>query len=306
MKILVAEKPHDSLIQNLTQIGHECVIAYKDSKEEIEEQISDFEGIIIRSRFIIDTGFLQKAVKLKFIARAGSGLENIDCKTAKKMGVICINAAEGNKQAVAEHTLGMLLNLFNKLNKSDREVRNGIWNRESNRGTELSGKTIGIIGFGNNGSAFAEILKGFNVKILAFDKYLENYAYKSNMKTIYKEADIISLHIPINKETKYLVDENFIKNCKKNIYLINTSRGKCVNTKDLTANLESGKILGACLDVLEYEKSSFEELAEGKHVNELNYLIKSEKTVLSPHIAGWTIESKKKIAQVLFRKISNI
>ena len=200
----------------------------------------------------------------------------------------------------------MLLSLFNNLNKSDQEVRESIWERENNRGIELSGKTIGIIGFGNNGSALAEILSGFGVCILAYDKYLDNYPYKSNMRTIFQQANILSLHIPLTSETTYLVDKDYIKRFEKPIYIINTARGKCVNTKDLVSAMKNGKVLGACLDVLEYEKTSFEDLERKELLTELQYIFDSEKTILSPHIAGWTKQSKLKIAEVLFQKINLI
>jgi len=198
----------------------------------------------------------------------------------------------------------MLLSLFNNLNKSDKEVRNGIWDREGNRGVELAGKTVGIIGFGNNGSAFAEVLSGFGVRILAYDKYLEKYKYQASMQEIFRKADVLSLHIPLTVETTYLLDENFINQFEKPIYIINTARGKCVHTKDLVAAMGKGKVLGACLDVLEYEKASFENLTADGLPKEMQYLIDSEKTILSPHIAGWTHESNIRLAKILYKKIN--
>ena len=261
------------------------------------------ERVLIYNQFQIDSSFIDKAKKLKFICRAGSGLENIDVKYAESKGIKCYNAKAGNKQAVAEHALAMILSLFNNLLIANEEVKKGIWNREKNRGIELAGKTVSIIGYGNNGSAFAELLKGFNVKILAYDKYLKKYPFKSTMRKIYQETDILSLHIPLNLETMYLVNKEFIKNFKKNIYLINTSRGKCINTTELVDCLKSKKILGACLDVLEYEKTSFEMLSHTKNNNELQYILQDERVILSPHIAGWTYESNIKIAEILFKKI---
>ena len=230
-------------------------------------------------------------------------MENIDVEYANSKRIKCFNASEGNRQAVAEHALGMILSLFNNLNRSDKEIRNGKWKREKNRGHELSGKTIGIIGFGNNGAAFSKVLSGFNVEILSYDKYLEDYKYKSTMEEIYNKADIISLHIPLTEETTYLVNENFINNFEKNFYLINTARGKCVNTKSLVNSMKEGKIKGVCLDVLEYEKTSFEKLSENGFTEEMKYLIDSENTILSPHVAGWTVESNVKISEILFQKI---
>ena len=302
MKILFIDIVHPLLKKELEKESHICDTAYNKSKTEIQKIISNYQGIIIRSRFKIDKQFIDYGNKLKFIARAGSGLENIDVDYAESKKIHCYNAAEGNRQAVAEHALGMLLSLFNNLNRADQEVRNGVWEREGNRGIELAGKTVAIIGYGNNGSAFAEVLKGFSVKILAYDKYLKDYPYKSTMETIYKEADIVSLHIPLTEETSYLVDDNFINSFKKDIYLINTARGKCTNTKHLVAALESGKIKGACIDVLEYEKNSFENLSQEGFTYDMQYLMNSKNTILSPHIAGWTTESNIKIAEVLLNK----
>jgi len=306
MKILFIDIVHPFLKKELEKKNHICDIAYNKTRDEILSIILDYEGIVLRSRIKIDYDFLNKCQGLKFIARAGSGLENIDVIEAKKRNIKCFNAPEGNRQALAEHALGMLLSLFNNLNKSDQEVRKGIWERENNRGIELSGKTIGIIGFGNNGSALAEILSGFGVCILAYDKYLDNYPYKSNMRTIFQQANILSLHIPLTTETTYLLDEDYIKRFEKPIYIINTARGKCVNTKDLVSAMKNGKVLGACLDVLEYEKTSFEDLERKELITELQYIFDSEKTILSPHIAGWTKQSKLRIAEVLFQKINLI
>ena len=302
MKILFIDTVHALLKQELEKENHICDTAYNKSKTEIEKIISNYQGIIIRSRFKIDKQFIDCGSNLKFIARAGSGLENIDVDYAENKNIHCYNAAEGNRQAVAEHALGMLLSLFNSLNKADQEVRNGVWEREGNRGIELAGKTVAIIGYGNNGSAFAEVLKGFGVTILAYDKYLTNYPNKSTMETIRKETDIVSLHIPLTEETTYLIDEDFINSFEKDIYLINTARGKCTNTKNLVTALESGKIKGACLDVLEYEKTSFENLSQEGFTNDIQYLMNAKNTILSPHVAGWTKESNVKIAEVLLNK----
>ena len=303
MRILFIDTVHPLLKQELEKRSHICDTAYDKSKDKIQQIIHNYQGIVIRSRFKIDKEFIDAATNLQFIARAGSGLDNIDVNYSKEKSINCYNAAEGNRQAVAEHALGMLLSLFNNLNKIDKEVRNGIWEREKNRGIELAGKTIGIIGYGNNGSAFTEILKGFGVSILTYDKYLNDYANKSTMESIYKEVDILSLHVPLTEETTYLVNEDFIRKFEKEIYLINTSRGKCVNTKHLVSALENGTIKGACLDVLEYEKTSFEQLSTSDFTDDMQYIIESKKTILSPHVAGWTIESNIKIADVLLQKI---
>ena len=306
-KILFIDTVHSILWIELEKEGFQCIEAYSLNKEEIIEQHHDLFGLVIRSRFKVDTEFIGHFKDLKFIARSGSGMENIDVKFAQSKGIHCFNAAEGNRQAVAEHALGMLLSLFNNLNKADQEIRNGIWLREENRGLEISGKTVGLIGYGNNGSAFAEVLSGFGVKILAFDKYKTNYSsekvIESDMQTIFQEADILSLHIPLTKETQHLVNDTFINQFKKPIFIINTSRGQCLDTNALVENLQKGKVLGACLDVLEHEKSSFENLSNSEI---LHQLLESKKVILSPHVAGWTQESKLKLAQVLLQKIKTI
>ena len=304
-KVLFVDTVHPYLWEELQKEGYSCIEGYDLSEKAIIEQHNDIYGLVIRSRISINANFLSHFNKLTFIARAGSGMENIDVNYAHSKNIHAINAAEGNKQAVAEHALGMILSLFNNLNKADSEVRKGIWQREENRGIELNGKTIGIIGYGNNGSAFAEVLKGFGVNILAYDKYLENYPYQSSMKKIYQEADILSLHVPLTKETSNLINRNFIKNFQKEFYLINTARGRCVDTKELVSALESGKIKGACLDVFAEEKKSFENLSSDRLTNEMQYLINSNKTILSCHIAGWTVESNIKISTILLQKITS-
>ena len=303
MKIIFIDTTHPKLIKDLNYKGFICDQAYDKSKSEILKIIKNYDGIVIRSRFKIDKTFINAAKKLKFIARAGSGTENIDLHYANKKNIKCFNAAEGNRQAVAEHALAMILNLLNNIRVSDQEIRRGIWDREKNRGIELSGKTIGIIGFGNTGSSFAKILENFNVKILAYDKYKEKYKFQSNLDEILEFSDIISLHIPLTEETKYLVNKNFIDKAKKPFYIINTSRGKCIETKALIKGLKDQKILGACLDVFEQEKNSFEKIGENA---DLKYLIESNKTILTPHIAGWTFESNYKIAETLSKKIINL
>ena len=304
-KVLFVDTVHPYLWKKLQKEGYSCIEGYDLSDKAIIEQHNDIYGLVIRSRIIINANFLSHFNKLTFIARAGSGMENIDVDYAHSKNIHAINAAEGNKQAVAEHALGMILSLFNNLNKADSEVRKGIWQREENRGIELNGKTVGIIGYGNNGSALAKVLSGFDTKLLAYDKYKTNYAPKyaieSDMQTIFEQADILSLHIPLTEETQHLVKDSFLKQFHKPIYLINTSRGACLDTKSIVANLNSGKVLGACLDVLEYEKTSFENLSE--QTKELKQLLESDRVIFSPHIAGWTEESQLKIAQVLFQKI---
>ena len=303
MKIIFIDSTHPKLIEDLKSRGFICDQAHDKSKSDILKIIKNYDGLVIRSRFKINKAFINTAKKLKFIARAGSGTENIDLDYANKKNKKCFNSAEGNREAVAEHALAMILNLINNIRVSDQEIRKGIWNREKNRGFELSGKTIGIIGFGNTGSLFAKILENFNIRILAYDKYKKNYKFQSNIDEILEFSDIISLHIPLTDETKYLVNKNFIDKAKKPFYIINTSRGQCIETKALIKGLKDEKILGACLDVFEQEKNSFEKVVEN---TDLKYLIESNKTILTPHIAGWTFESNYKIAETLSEKIINL
>ena len=303
MKIIFIDSTHPKLIEDLKSRGFICDQAHDKSRSDILKIIKNYDGLVIRSRFKINKAFINTAKKLKFIARAGSGTENIDLDYANKKNIKCFNSAEGNREAVAEHALAMILNLINNIRVSDQEIRKGIWNREKNRGFELSGKTIGIIGFGNTGSLFAKILENFNIRILAYDKYKKNYKFQSNIDEILEFSDIISLHIPLTDETKYLVNKNFIDKAKKPFYIINTSRGQCIETKALIKGLKDEKILGACLDVFEQEKNSFEKVVEN---TDLKYLIESNKTILTPHIAGWTFESNYKIAETLSEKIINL
>ena len=299
-KVLFLDTTHKYLIDQLEKKNIVCDFEFSKTKSQIEKIIAKYDGIVIRSRFKIDKKFIDAAKKLKFIARAGSGLENIDTKYAEQKKIKCINAAEGNKQAVAEHALALILNLFNKINQANNELKSGKWLREENRGIELSGKKIGIIGFGNTGSSFVNLLKNFDLELLVYDKYKQNYEYKSSLKEIFEKAEILSLHVPLNDETKKYIDKSFINKMKKPFYLINTSRGQCVDTKALIRGIKENKVKGACLDVFEHEKTSFEKL---KRNRDLTFLLNSNKTILTPHIAGWTTESYFKIAKILSEKI---
>lgn len=307
MKILHIDTNHKLLIDQLNECGHTNDTAYKTSKESILKVISKYDGIVIRSRFSIDSSFIDKATNLKFIARVGAGLENIDCDYANSKKIILIAAPEGNRNAVGEHALGMLLSLFNKLNQADQEVRQGQWRREENRGIELDGKTVGLIGYGNMGKAFAKKLSGFDVEVLAYDlkpNVGDKNATQTNLDRFFEKVDVVSIHTPQTPLTLNMVNEQFISNFKKPIWFINTARGKSVVTSDLVNALKSGKVLGAALDVLEYEKSSFENLfSKDKMPEAFKYLIQSKQTLLSPHVAGWTIESKAKLAQTIVDKI---
>lgn len=313
MKILHLDSNHLLLINQLNDLGFQNDEDYTSSKQEIEAKIHFYDGLIIRSRFSIDKNFLDKATNLKFIGRVGAGLENIDCEYATSKNIELIAAPEGNRNAVGEHSLAMLLSLFNKLNKADMEVRNGKWLREENRGIELDGKTIGLIGYGNMGKSFAKKLRGFDVDVLCYD--IKPNVGNANCKQVslaelQEKTDVLSLHTPQNELSKNMVNADFIKSFKKNFWLINTARGTAVLTKDLVTALKSGKILGAGLDVLEYEKSSFENLFKkeltsiaDKMPEAFQYLIKSENVLLTPHIAGWTLESNQKLAQTIVDKI---
>ncbi|NNK11674.1 MAG: hydroxyacid dehydrogenase [Flavobacteriaceae bacterium] len=307
MKVLHLDTNHPLLLEQLAAMGFENTEEYKAGKEEVQNMISQFDGIIIRSRFKLDREFLTKATRLKFIGRVGAGLENIDVAFAEERGIFLAAAPEGNRNAVGEQALGMLLSLFNNLNKSDREVRKGIWDREGNRGLELEGKTVGIIGYGNTGKAFARKLSGFDLEVLCCDilpNVGDEQARQVSLEELQKKADVISLHVPQTPLTLGMVNTSFIEAFHKPFWLINTARGKCVLTRDLVAALKSGKIRGAGLDVLEYEKTSFEDLfEEEKMPDEFKYLIDSDRVLLSPHIAGWTEESKVKLAQTLVDKI---
>jgi D-3-phosphoglycerate dehydrogenase len=306
MKILHLDTNHPLLINQLNNLGFTNHEDYSSSKQDIESKIQDYDGVILRSRFLIDKQFLDAANNLKFIGRVGAGLENIDCDYAEKKGITLIAAPEGNRNAVGEHALGMLLSLFNKLNKADQEVRNGKWQREANRGIELDGRTIGLIGYGNMGKAFAKKLRGFEVEVLCYD-IKENVgdvnAKQVSLIEFQEKVEIVSLHTPQTPLTLNMINSEFINQFKKPFWLINTARGKSVVTKDLVSALKGGKILGAGLDVLEYEKSSFEDMFTTNMPEPFQYLIQAKNVLLTPHVAGWTIESKEKLAQTIVDKI---
>lgn len=306
MKILHLDKNHPLLIKQLTDAGYKNEEDYTSSKSDIEQIISEYDGIVIRSRFKCDATFINAATNLKFIARVGAGLESIDIPYAESKKITLISAPEGNCNAVGEHTLGMLLSLFNKLNKADLEVRKGLWHREVNRGIELDGKTVGIIGYGNMGKAFSKKLKGFDCKVICYDikkQVGDKNATQVSLKTFQKEVDVVSLHIPWTPLTNRMVNSDFINQFSKTFWLLNTARGKSVVTSDLVSALKKGQLLGAGLDVLEFEKSSFESLFSNKTPASLSDLLSMENVILSPHIAGWTLESKEKLAQVIADKI---
>ncbi|WP_318642264.1 2-hydroxyacid dehydrogenase [Flavobacterium ardleyense] len=308
IKILHIDSNHPIMLQELNDLGFTNEIDFTSSKEEVEQIIHNYQGIVIRSRFKIDKTFLDKAVNLQFIARVGAGLESIDCDYANSKDISLIAAPEGNSNAVGEHSLAMLLSLFNNLNRADSEVKAGHWNRESNRGHELDGKTVGLIGYGNMGKSFAKKLRGFDVKVICYDikeDVGDENATQVSLADFQKEADVVSLHVPATELTEKMVNADFINAFAKPFWLINTARGTSVVTADIAEALQIGKILGAGLDVLEYEQLSFENLfADNASTPALQYLLKSEKVLLTPHIAGWTVESKERLSKVIVEKIS--
>ena len=311
MKILLLDSNHPLITEQLLAKGFILEENFTSSYDEVLQKINQYDGIIIRSRIPLDKNFLENAQNLKFIARVGAGMENIDLETAKNLGISLINSPEGNRDAVAEHVVGMLLILMNRLFIASEEVKNGIWKREENRGDELLGKTFGIIGYGNMGKATAKRLSGFGVEVIFYDilpDLEDEFAKQVSLEELQERADILSLHIPLDASTEYLVDENFISKMKKNFYLVNTARGKNVKTSALVDALKSGKVKAAALDVLEYEKSSFENLdisasLSARNKEDLQFLLESNQVIVTPHIAGWTHQSKEKLAQFIVDKI---
>jgi D-3-phosphoglycerate dehydrogenase len=307
MRILHADSNHPHLIQKLEKAGHHNIEAYKQSKEEILKNQHLFDGIVIRSRFDIDKEFLDAAPNLKFIGRVGAGLESIDVDAAEERGIALFSSPEGNRNAVGEHTLGMLLSLMNKLNKADSEVRQGLWHREDNRGIEMEGKTVGIVGYGNMGKSFAKKLLGFDVDVVCYDikeAVGDENAIQVDLDEFKQKVDIVSLHTPWTPQTDKMVNVDFIRGFRKPFWFLNTARGNSVVTEDLVSALIEGRILGAGLDVLEYEKASFETMFSEKHLPvPLQELILLENVILTPHIAGWTVESHKKLADTIATKI---
>jgi D-3-phosphoglycerate dehydrogenase len=307
MKILFATKTNLLLQRALQKAGHKCEVTILKNSEELKPIIAQYDGIVINSRFVIDKTLIDMAARLKFVARVGAGMENIDVDYLKSNGIRCFNSPEGNRRAVSEHTLGMLLSLLHNIKVADSQIRNGQWLRAENKGSEFIDKTIAIIGHGNMGSQLAEYLGKLGMNIIAYDKYKRDWGfeYAENMplKQVFEEADIVSIHVPLTEETRYMVNDSFIKSFKKKIYLINTSRGQVVNTADLVKNLKSGKVLGAGLDVLEYESPDFENLAVKDYPEPMQYLIQAPNVILTPHIAGLTKEADLKHAKVLAEKI---
>lgn len=306
-KVIFFDDVHPFLLERLKQLGFECHEHFTTDLKGVKEVIKDAIGIIGRSRFQLDSNFLAGCKQLKFIARYGVGTDHIDMEYVQNRGIEVFTSPEGSADTVAEHTIGMMLSLMNHLHRADRQVRNGKWWRESNRGTEIKNKTIGILGYGNMGSAVAKRLVGFQTKVIAYDKYKESWedqcAQKVMLEEFFEQTDILTIHIPYTKDNHYFINDGFISSFKKNIFLLNLARGLVLNTEDLVKQLKTGKILGAGLDVLEYEEVSFSKLKEGEFTPAMQYLLSSENVILTPHIGGWSFESLEGHARVLADKI---
>jgi D-3-phosphoglycerate dehydrogenase len=305
--VVFLDTVHEILAERLAAHGFDCVDGTQWSREDCEIRLKDAAGIVIRSRFPMDARLLDFAPNLQFIARSGAGMENIDVPYCVDRGIQLFNAPEGNRNAVGEHALGMLLSLMNRIHTSHQEVRRGKWDREGNRGTELDGKTVGIIGYGNNGRVFARKLRGFDVKVLVYDKYKsgfgDDFVIEATLEAVLRKSDVISFHIPQNEETIAFADQEFFDALGKPVFLLNLSRGKIVETAALIKAVDAGRVLGAGLDVNEFEKSSFESFFDGEMPEGLQYLLNSDKILMTPHIGGWTHESYLKLSDVLADKI---
>lgn len=306
-KVLITEKIHPILAKVLTQNGWKCTHYQQITYKEVIAAIPAYNGLIVRSGIRVDRALIDQAPNLQFIGRTGSGMEHIDITYAQQKGIICLNSPEGNRDAVAEHTLGMLLSLLHKIAKADRELRRGEWHRKANTGIELRGKTVGIVGYGNMGHAFAQRLQGFSVKILAHDKYKtgfgNQYVEEAQLTDLFEQADIISIHLPLTPETHYFINNNFVRQFAKPIFLLNTSRGGILHTQEILDALEQRQLLGLGLDVFENEnRQTFSEKDE--HCFER--LSRHPNVVMTPHTAGWSQQSTYNIAYILAEKIVNI
>ncbi len=306
-KVLFIDTTHPVIREELEKAGYVCDYFSGYTRADYEKCIHEYEGVIIRSKIELDKPILDKAINLKFIGRVGAGMESIDVAYAEMKGIRCYNSPEGNRIAVGEHAVGLLLALMNKIIPASSGIKRGVWEREGNRGIEICKKTIGIIGYGNMGSAFAQCISGFGAKVLAYDKYKTGFSstlvQESNLDNLFEQCDILSLHVPLTQETHYMVDDAFLQKFKKPLFLINTARGQVVKTLDLVKNLQQGKVLGAGLDVLEYESFSFESMNLQQIPADFDYLLHADNVILTPHIAGWTVESKYKLSKVLVDKI---
>ena len=308
MRVLITDNTHTVLLEKLTAAGHECRVWTDCTYDTLMSEARNCDALVVRSKIVIDRNFIDCNRHLKCIGRVGAGMETIDVDYAESVGIRCLNSPEGNRDAVGEHAVGLLLALADKIAAADAEVRKGQWRREANRGFEIKGRTVGIIGFGNMGGAFAQRLRGFDCRIVAYDKYKPSgyapeYVDEVSLEELQRQADIVSLHIPLTDETHYMVDAAFIGRMSRPFYLINTSRGAVVKTADLASAMERGKVLGAALDVIEYEDMTKDGIDIQSQPSDFRYLLDSSRTVLTPHVAGWTVESKYKLAAVLADKI---
>lgn len=311
MNVLITDSTHPVLVEKLEAAGHCCRVWTDCTYESLLAEVQNYDALVVRSKIMIDRNFIDHARHLRCIGRVGAGMETIDVDYAESVGIKCLNSPEGNRDAVGEHAVGLLLALMDKIRVADNEVRQGLWRREANRGLEIKGRTVGIIGCGNMGSAFAQRLRGFECQIVAYDKYkpagyAPDWVEEVSLEELQRRADIVSLHVPLTDETHYMADADFFAAFAKPIYLINTSRGAVVNTADLVAAMEQGRVLGAALDVIEYEDMSKDGLDLDTLPADFRYLLESPRTVLTPHVAGWTVESKYKLAAVLADKIISV
>ena len=308
--VLVTDKTHPILCEKLQAAGYHCDVQADLSYNELLAIVNNYDALVVRSKVEIDRNFLDNTHSLKCIGRVGAGMETIDVDYAEQKGIKCLNSPEGNRDAVGEHALGMLLTLFNNMLRANNEIRSGLWKREANRGLEIKGKTVGIIGFGNMGSSFAKRLRGFECNIISYDKYKKNYApdyvEEVSLEELFNRADVVSFHVPLTDETHYMADAAFFNSFAKPIYLINTARGAVVKTVDLVSAMQMGKVLGVALDVIEYENMSKAGLDLESLTPDFKYLLQADNAVLTPHIGGWTVESKYKLADVLADKIIDV
>ena len=309
-RILIADRTHPVLEEKLRAAGFDVSVEPDHDYQSLLRTAQGYEGLVVRSKVIIDRAFLDACPTLRCIGRVGAGMETIDVDYAEQKGIRCLNSPEGNRDAVGEHTVGLLLALLNNIARADAEVRQGLWQREANRGLELGNLTVGIIGFGNMGKAFAQRLSGFGCRVIYYDKYLidstdpKDTIERVSLEDLQAEADVVSFHVPLTKETHHYLNSSFIAAMQKPFFLINTSRGAVVDTAALVEGMENGKIRGAALDVLEYENMQADTL--GDVPESVRYLMQSSRTVLTPHVAGWTVESKYKLASVLADKIITV
>lgn len=307
IQILIIDDAHPVVLQKFAEAGFSVTHNESLSVEEVHACIHLYDAVILRSKIIADKEFIDKGIKLRCIGRVGAGMETIDIPYAESKGISCINSPEGNRDAVGEQTIGVLLALMNNITKADKEVRNLLWDREGNRGIELKGRTVGIIGYGNMGGAFAQKLSGFECTVLAYDKYKTNfsdsYVTECTLEELQNKADIISLHVPQTPETIGMINSEFIAQCTKPFILLNTARGKVVQTDALVQGMKLGKVIATGLDVLEYESYNFQDFLTDTMPEAFNYLAQSQRVILTPHIAGWTVESKYKLSAILADKI---